>query len=436
MTVQSYQPDRCQSFACQVCGYVYSESAGTRFDELDNWHCPLCHADQSAFVLLDNAGVVNTEQNPCSVVIVGAGLAGWSVVEALQALDKQVAITLISADGADRYHKPMLSVAISQNKGRTELVRATGTQTATDLGIRLLAHTEVFAIDTEHSSVKTSQGDVMYDKLVLAIGATPIYPPNIDSAYTSHINHLDDFAQLQQRLSTGNQRIAIIGAGMVGVEFAEDLIKAGHQVSLLDRHAYPLAKLLPEQAGEQVLLALQNLGVAWLGGVHIDGVDSQRTITFSQNGTQHNLAFDEVVMATGLALDERLPVSAGLSFDKYRGITVNPKTLQTSQKNIYALGDCVSIDGVPCRYVAVHRPQATAIAHHILGVPYAGYAHQAPMIRLKNKSITVSANGNPCGDGHWQLISDDGTQQAGIHQTLHQLSNGKVVAKLTIKTNA
>lgn len=439
-----------RKFICKACGYIYNEEfgdpedgipAGTRFEDIDDdWVCPLCGVKKSDFEPYEpdeSSSTTNTvifQHDKKGVVIVGAGLAGWSVVDALRALDKDIPITLICADSGDRYHKPMLSVAISQNKTARDLVRISGVQSAQDNQVRLLAQTYVTNIDSNAKSVHTTRGNVGYDDLVLALGASPAYPDVIGKDMAWHINHLTRFEGLQQRLALGAKNIAIIGAGMIGTEFAEDLIKAGHRVSLIDVHPRPLAAMLPKLAGERILQAITNIGVNWLGfsmvkqlthtdkGYQIDLLDCQ-------TNTLNQLMFDEVVVATGLVVDERLPVRAGVAFNKHTGIAVNPQTLQTSVPHIYALGDCISIDGVPCRYVAPHRMQAAAIAHEILNITHTGYKHTAPMIRLKNKSINVTANGNPKAAGDWQVLSE--TANELVMQMYH---HGEIVAKATIKT--
>lgn len=435
-----------KKFICRACGYIYDEAlgdpedglpAGTRFEDIpDDWQCPLCGVRKSDFEPYEEESTdtpaVVFDRTQTGVVVVGAGLAGWAVVDAIRALDKDLPITLITADSGDRYHKPMLSVAISQGKTPAELVRATGVQSSSDNGVQLLAHTYVTNIDTQNSKVHTTRGNVGYRHLVLAIGANPAYPPTIDRDKAWHVNHLERFAKLQARL-TSPKNIAIVGAGMVGVELAEDLVKAGHAVSLIDVNTYPMSNMLPKVAGERILTALEGLGVSWLGASMVNGVtptaDGYQIALFDcASETDKPCCFDEIIVATGLVVDERLPNRAGLTFNRHTGIAVNPQTLQTSQPNIYALGDCISIDGVPCRYVALHRSQAMAIAHEILGLPHAGYAHKPPMIRLKNKTISLTANGNPKGVGDWQVVSDDG---ATLVLEMHH--NAEVVATATLK---
>lgn len=124
---------------------------------------------------------------PSGVIIIGAGLAGWHVIDAIRAKDKNIPITLITADSGDRYHKPMLTMAISQKKSAADLVRATGIDAAKAAQVTLLANTQVTDIDTAAQTVQlisalrsdpvyTNYATISYDKLVLAMGAHPIFP--------------------------------------------------------------------------------------------------------------------------------------------------------------------------------------------------------------------------------------------------------------------
>lgn len=439
-----------RKFICLACGYIYDEElgdpedglpAGTRFKDIpDDWQCPLCGVTKNDFEPYadsDDELAITTpvfDSHKKGVVIIGGGLAGWGMVDALRTLDKDIPITLICSDTGDRYHKPMLSVAISQGKTSTDLVRTKAVQSANDTHIRLLAKTFVTHIDTTTQTLHTTRGNVGYDDLVLAIGVTPAYPPTIGKDVAWHINNLERFGEFLEALNQGNhpKNIAIVGAGMVGTEFAEDLINAGHTVSLIDVNAYPLSALLPESAGKRILAAISKKGVGWLGSSMVTGVIPNGTgydVLLTDTHGDKTLQVDAVVVATGLIIDERLPIRAGIDFDRRTGIAVHHSTLQTSVQHIYALGDCISIDGIPCRYVAPHRAQAAAIAHEILGVTHLGYEHKPPMVRLKNKSINVTANGTPKADGDWQIVKDEAGE---LH--LQMMTNGNITAKALLKS--
>lgn len=396
------------------------------------------------------------------IVIIGAGLAGWHVIDAIRAKDKDVPITLITTDSGDRYHKPMLTMAISQNKQASDLVRATGADAAKAAQVTLLANTQVTDIDAAAQTVQlisalrsdpvyTNYATISYDKLVLAMGAHPIFPKSLPEDLVWHVNHIERFGQLQEKLATGSQHIAIVGAGMVGTEIAEDLLKAGHEVTLIDLNDAPLSQMLPAKATARIAEAVKSQGINFLGGYQVTDVirindgsegeklqvsyeslasNSEETAAHSSDiKSSETLIVDHVIASTGLTVDGTLPTAAGVEFNRRTGIEVDAPTLRTTTDNIYAIGDCMSINGVACRYVAPLRAQAATIADDILGLEHSGYDHKPPMIRLKNKAISVMVTGVPQADGNWQVATE--TDDELIMNLLGEQDN--VVATVTIK---
>lgn len=395
------------------------------------------------------------------IVIIGAGLAGWHVIDAIRAKDKDVPITLITTDSGDRYHKPMLTMAISQNKQASDLVRATGADAAEAAQVTLLANTQVTDIDAAAQTVQlisalrsdpvyTNYATISYDKLVLAMGAHPIFPKSLPQDLVWHVNHIERFGQLQEKLAAGSQHVAIVGAGMVGTEIAEDLLKAGHEVTLIDLNDAPLSQMLPAKATARIAEAIKSQGINFLGGYLVtdvvrisDGNTGENNIgklqvsyePFASNAedaeaqSSEILIVDHVIASTGLTVDGKLPTAAGVEFNRRTGIVVDAPTLRTNTDNIYAIGDCMSINGVACRYVAPLRAQAATIADDVLGLEHSGYEHKPPMIRLKNKAISVMATGVPQAAGNWQVVTE--TDDELIMNLLDD--NNDVKATVTIK---
>lgn len=386
------------------------------------------------------------------VVIVGAGLAGWHVIDAIRAKDKDIPITLITADNGDRYHKPMLTMAISQNKSATDLVRATGADAAAAANVNLHANTQVSDVNAASQQlhlisalrsdpVYTNYATISYDKLVLAMGAHPIFPKSLPEDLVWHVNHIERFGQLQEQLATGSQSVAIVGAGMVGTEIAEDLLKAGHEVTLIDLNDAPLAQMLPPKATARIAQAVKSQGINFLGGCQVSSITRNNegklqvsyepiaSATDSSEKQPEPLIVDHVIASTGLLVDDKLPAAAGVEFDRRTGIVVDATTLRTNASNIYAIGDCMSINGVACRYVAPLRAQAATIADDILGHDHEGYDHKPPMIRLKNKAISVMVTGVPQAAGNWQVKTE--SEDELIMELLD--NNNKVSATLSMK---
>ena len=403
----------------------------------------------------------NSEVSNNSIVIIGAGLAGWHVIDAIRAKDKEIPITLVTADSGDRYHKPMLTMAISQKKSAADLVRASGSDAAKTAQITLLANTQVTDIDpvsqTVHLCSATQSDDALttigYAKMVLAMGAHPIFPKSLPQDLVWHVNHIERFGQLQEKLATGSQHVAIVGAGMVGTEIAEDLLKAGHKVTLIDLNDAPLSQMLPAKATARIAKAIESQGIQFLGGYQVSAVTRVGSNDNNSNDVEklqvdyaplasgvdntdtqplEPLMVDHVIASTGLTVDAKLPAAAGVEFDRRTGIVVDAATLRTNAAHIYAIGDCMSINGVACRYVAPLRAQAATIADDVLGLEHNGYEHKPPMIRLKNKAISVMVTGVPQAAGNWQVKTESDDELI-----MDLLDDNEVVsATVTIKAPA
>jgi rubredoxin-NAD+ reductase len=161
------------------------------------------------------------------------------------------------------------------------------------------------------------------------------------------VNSLADFTRFHALLSDpngGSRNVAIMGAGLIGCEFANDLVLGGHQVCVIDPSTGPLAALLPTEASAQLQDALTRLGVAWHWGATVKAVHSVTAATRAEQknaltlelSNGQTLSADLVLSAIGLKADLTLAQKAGLTCD--RAIVVD-RSLQTSAPHIYALGD-------------------------------------------------------------------------------------------------
>jgi rubredoxin-NAD+ reductase len=152
----------------------------------------------------------------------------------------------------------------------------------------------------------------------------------------------------------------------VGCELANDLALAGHQITLLDLQALPLAAQLPAIASQRLLQAWQPLPIVFRGGVQVSAL----TRAGSGPGALRLelkdgscIDVDHVIAATGLRTAGRLAASACLAFDAaVGGVVVSAETGATSVAGIHALGDCVVVNGQASRYIEPIARQAQAIA--------------------------------------------------------------------------
>ena len=353
------------------------------------------------------------------VVIVGAGLAAWTTARELRKLDAAVPIALVTRDNGDFYAKPTLSNAFGQKRSPDQLVTTAAATMAQNLGVSLRAHTTVTAMDTSAQSLTLEQGGksevLAYRQLVLATGANPIRIPMQGDAtqVVQSVNHLDDFRRFHAELLAMPPRadgqphcVLVIGAGLIGCEFANDLVQAGYAVHVVDPAPGPLAALLPAAAAEQLRLALQALGVVWHWGVTVQTLQTaaagaHRYVGTLSDGT--SVAADAVLSAVGLRADTALAAQAGLACA--RGVLVDA-LLQTSAPGVYALGDCAqyaSAGGRTLPYVMPIMHAARALAATLAGTPTELVFPLMPVaVKTPALPITVAAP-HPDLRGNWSL---------------------------------
>ena len=393
-------------YICKACGLIYDESkgdedsglaAGTRFADIpDDWACPLCGVTKSDFELYVDEPVrqarssaskaPRANRNP-GTVIVGAGRAGWQMAQALRAGDSAMPITLVTACNGDVYDKPLLSVAMARGIPVDKLPRETGVEAAQRLNVKLLAHTQAVRVTASSQQLRTSRGTLRYEHLVLAHGAEARSLPQFPTALCWRINHLRVYAQFRAALGQTPQRVAVVGAGLVGCELANDLALAGHSVILLDVADRPLAATLNPEQSQQLMDAWKLLPLRFVGGVQVKQVALSAIPIEKQMATECGQIFavDHIVVAAGLQTPNALALSAGLVWNN--GIDVHAQTLATSVAGIHALGDCIAINGQVSRYIEPIGRQAKTVAANILGHGHTPYKPTRVPLRIKTSSL-------------------------------------------------
>ncbi len=367
------------------------------------------------------------------VVVLGSGLAGYTLVRELRKLDRMVAITLISRDSADYYSKPMLSNAFAQGKSAATLVNTAASEMARQLDITVLQNTEVSGIQPELKQLQTSAAVIEYERLVLALGADPIRLPLHGDAAAAvlSVNDLEDYARLRDLLVAAKQ-VAIIGGGLIGCEFANDLAVAGYGVTVIDPTAYPLSSLIPEQAGKQLLEPMEKLGVTWRFGAAVTAVDKLALgymLTLADGST---LQADVVLSAVDLRPRVELARVAGLTVN--RGIVVDAQ-LRSSDAAIYALGDCAEIEGRVLPYVLPIMHAARTLAQVLAGKDMRVTFPAMPVV-VKTPAHPVTVVPVARGaQGAWQLLANGSGAKLGFFDAQNQLQGFALTGEFTALRN-
>ena len=344
------------------------------------------------------------------IIIIGSGLAGYNVAREFRKLNITAELLIIADDAADFYSKPMLSNALVKNKMAHELPMANAEKMASDLNAKILKHTRINKIDPENYVVFTSDNKaIKSSQLVLALGASSIQLPiagnAADKIYT--VNDLASYAEFREAIAN-KKKVAIIGAGLIGCEFANDLVLSDYDVSILDLADLPLNRLLPEQAGEFLKAALAEQGVNWLLGEKTKQINFAESVfkVDLENGTSFEV--DVILSAVGLRPHSQLAKEAGIEVNN--GIVVN-KNLETNKKDIFALGDCAEVAGLFLPFVMPLMHSARALAKSLNGdKTEVTYPAMPVLVKTPTCSVVVAPPANGI-EGEWIIKKD----KAGVN---------------------
>ena len=372
-----------------------------------------------------------------SIVIVGSGLAGYTLLKEFRRHDTLTPVTVVTADDGTFYSKPNLSNALTAGKTAAALAGASAERMAAEHAATVLTHTRVTAIDTRSRRIRFGGGELEYGTLVLALGADPL-PHGLAgdaAAAVLAVNDLAGYAAFRGAIA-GKKRITVLGGGLIGCEFANDLAHAGFTVDVVHRGGWPLDRLLPVEASQRLASSLAALGVNWhfgRAGTHVEqSADGYRIVL--DNGA--TLGADAVLSAIGLRPRTQLARAAGVPVG--RAIQTN-SLLETGVANVYALGDCAEVAGRNLPYVQPLMVQARALAATLAGesTPVA-YPPMPVMVKTPAHPVAVlppatgaaGAWNVACSDtGVCALHVDDGGRLRGFALTGSEIGRRHALAK-------
>ena len=357
------------------------------------------------------------------VVIVGSGMASYMLAIELRAQSKEVDITIVTEGDGRYYPKPMLSSALYHKKSPAMITTASAQEMREKYQLEICTHTRVVGINQDKSAIIAESGKEMpYDNLVLATGSIPRPLPLPDGGgeQAYQVNTIEQYEQLLAALEK-KKRIAVIGSGLVGVEFAHDLITAGYQVVLFSQTEQALDQLVPEGIGKRVANHLRQLGVDW---------QTEPIISLAENGTKIKtktkvFSVDASLAAIGIQAQTELATKIGLRIDQ--AIAVN-QYHQTSEENIYAIGDCASIEGLHLTYVAPIKQQVKALAQTLLGSACkVEYPPMPVVVKMPTLPLTMVPR-RKITEGRWETLENESDSAIEIFYDSSREIQGFVLA--------
>lgn len=299
------------------------------------------------------------------LLILGTGLAGYHLAKEFRKLDADRPLCLVTADDGRSYSKPMLSTGFAKNKAADDLAMQSAETMAEQLNATIITETRVTGIDPATRRVLTTQGQLAYSDLVLASGAEARRLPWADvlGERLLSINDLGDYARFRAAVA-GKRDVVIVGAGLIGCEYANDLAAAGYSVQVIAPDQQVMAGLLPPEVAEAVQSGLEAIGVRFHLGQGIrdmraGGKGVQATL---EDGTL--IEAEQGLSAIGLVPGRALAEQAGL--EVAHGVKVD-RRLRTSAEHIFALGDCAEVGSLSLMYVMPLMAAARVLAQNLAG---------------------------------------------------------------------
>lgn len=341
------------------------------------------------------------------IVIIGTGIAGVTVAKEVRKLDDGARVTLITTGDGTVYSKPMLSNALALGKTPETLAQKDADAFASEQNVTVRPHTRVVSINRAAKSLVLDgahgRDELGYDRLILATGATP-RPYSVEGSAAAPlftVNDLDDYTHWREALKPG-AKVLIIGAGLIGSEFANDLAGSGYDVNVVDPAPWPLGRLLPEQLGNAMGEALTRAGIK----LHMNRAVTAMHPAADGGGWAARLdsgkivKFDIALSAIGLMPNTALATDAGLAVEQ--GVRVDA-FMRTSDDAIFAIGDSAQSDAGVLPYILPVMTQARALAKTLTGSPTAVELPALP-VAVKTPALPcVVCPPKPGAHGTWQV---------------------------------
>lgn len=362
------------------------------------------------------------------LVIVGNGMAAARLVDELAktALGRY-AVAVIGDEPRLAYNRVLLSSVLAGETGSHE-IELRPADWWRHRGVTVRYGYRVTEIDTGRRELKIEGEESMeYSKLVLAIGSTPLRlnVPGADLAGVHTFRDTRD-VDLLLTLAAARKRVVVVGGGLLGLEAAYGLAKAGAPVTLLhlmdrlmerqlDAPAADLLKTLVERKGIRILLNASTVRIHGEG--QVEGVELA-------DGSR--IEADAVIFAAGIRPNTALAKDAGISVN--RGIVVNDE-MQTASPDIYALGECAEHRGTCYGLVEPAYEQARVLARHLAGRP-AAYQGSVVSTNLKVSGVSVFSAGDFMGgEGSESLVLTD--RRRGTYKKL-VIADGRLTGAVLI----
>ncbi|WP_327698261.1 FAD-dependent oxidoreductase [Streptomyces sp. NBC_00459] len=296
----------------------------------------------------------DTKRGTERLVVIGGDAAGMSAASQARRLREPDELEIVAFERGNftSYSACGIPYWVSGDVPDRDMLIARSAEEHRARDIDLRMRTEAMEIDVPGGRVRArdletgAESWTSYDKLVIATGARPIRPslPGMDAPGVHGVQTLDDGQALLDTLATtGGRRAVVVGAGYIGVEMAEALVKRGYEVTVVNRSKEPMSTLDPDM-GRLVHEAMEGLGITMVNDAEVTRLltgDDGRVRAVATEDAEYPA--DVVVLGIGVRPETTLARAAGLPVGDHGGLLTDLAMRVRGHENIWAGGDCVEV---------------------------------------------------------------------------------------------
>jgi Uncharacterized flavoproteins len=326
-----------RKWRCLVCGHI---AEGDEPPE----SCPVCGVGPDQFEEITVVDTGFASEKAESFIIIGNGAAGTTACEEIRKRNKKCSVEIISTESVPGYNRPMLTKGILSEVDPINFY-IKPLEWYQDNNVRLTLGVTVTEIKKESKELVLDNGETRkFDKLILATGADSFIPPikGADQEGVFAIRSFEGVKKLQEFLKQVRKAV-VIGGGILGLEAAWELKKAGKDVTVIELSQNIMNKQLDEKGSELLKAAAEKSGIRIITNTGIEEIsgDGKATGVKLADGT---FADGElVILSTGVR--QNIGLAKEIGIETGRSVKVNDR-METSMKDVYACGDCAEYEGV------------------------------------------------------------------------------------------
>ncbi len=340
------------------------------------------------------------------LVIIGQGMAGTKLAEELsQRALGRYSIVLIGDEPRRAYNRVLLSSLLAREIAADDIELKPRAWWGKN-GITNVFGQRVTSIDRASKSLALANGGRLdYSKLVICTGSHAIMlpKPGMDLPGAITFRWMEDVDIMLNGVKPG-QPAVVIGGGLLGLEAAYGLAKAGIRVTLLHIASRLMERQLDEPAGLLLKAAIESKGCEVLLGADTARVIGTSRVEGVELADGRVIPADLLVCAVGVRPNVDIAKAAGLACK--RGILIDDQ-MRTSDPNVFALGECAEHRGVAYGLVEPAYEQARTLARTLIGEADAAYTGSILATNLKVSGVSLFSAGNIMGEGMESLVFED-----------------------------